>query len=62
MDYLQEPNDLITIFDCGPLGVQVASFFPNSNMCMWHQKGIFGISVNGYSFPFPSLSQDYELG
>ena len=34
MDCLQEPKDLITIFDWGPSGGQVASFFPNSSMCM----------------------------
>ena len=33
MDCLQEPKDLI-IFDWGPSGGQVASFFPNSSMCM----------------------------
>ena len=30
MDCLQEAKNLITIFDWGPSGGQVASFFPNS--------------------------------
>ena len=34
MDSLQEPKDLITVFDWGPSGGQVASFFPNSSMDM----------------------------
>ena len=54
MDCLQEPKDLITILDWGPLDDQVASFFPNSSICMQHQKGI-RVSVNGYSFSFSQL-------
>ena len=56
MDCLQESKDLITIFDWGSSGGQVASFFPNSSICMQHQKGILGVGVNGYSvFLFPDL-------
>ena len=38
MDCLQEPEDLVTIFDWGPSGGQVASFFPNSSMCTSTRK------------------------
>ena len=31
---LQEPKDLITVLDGEHLGIQVASFFPDSSMCM----------------------------
>ena len=51
----KERGHLITIFDWGPSGGQVAPFFPNSRMCMYHQKGILGVSVNGYSFSFSQL-------
>ena len=34
MDCLQESKDLITIFDWGHMGGQMASFSPNSSMCM----------------------------
>ena len=54
MDCLQEPKDLITIFYWGPSGGQVASFFPNSSICMQHQKGMLGVRVNGYCFSFSS--------
>ena len=54
-DCLQEPKDLITIFDWGPSGGQVASFFPNSSMCMQHHKSILGVSENGSSFSFSCL-------
>ena len=48
---LQEPKDLIPIFDWALSGGQVASFFPNSN---YHQKGILQVSINGTLYPFPS--------
>ena len=34
MNWFQEPKDMIAIFDWGPSDGQVASFFPNSHMCM----------------------------
>ena len=54
MDCLQESKDLVTIFDWGSSGGQVASFFPNSSICMQHQKGMLGVRVNGYCFSFSS--------
>ena len=55
MDYLQEPKNLVTILDWGPLSGQVAPHFPSGSMCVWHQKGILGVGVNSYSLPFTQV-------